>query len=69
VIIHQDTEAGVVGDIANDCFAARREDAFLKKTGSLPADSRGWANDYARFSSVPGQAEAADDVRIARIKG
>jgi DUF2075 family protein len=65
VIIYQDTKAGFVDDIANNYFAARLEDAFIKKTGSLPADSRGWANDYARFSTVLGQSKVADDVQIA----
>ncbi len=65
VIIYQDTKAGFVDDIANNYFAARLEDAFKKKTGSLPADSRGWANDYGRFANVLGQAQVADDVQIA----
>lgn len=65
VIIYQDTKAGFVDDIANNYFAARIEDAFLKKTGSLPADSRGWANDYARFSTVLSQAAVADDITVA----
>ncbi|MBI2386231.1 MAG: DUF2075 domain-containing protein [Elusimicrobia bacterium] len=65
MIIYQDTKAGFVDDIANNYFAARIEDAFLKKTGSLPADSRGWANDYARFSTVLSQAAVADDITVA----
>ena len=65
MIIYQDTKARFVDDIASNFFKARLEDAFIKKTGSLPADSRGWANDYARFSTVLGQAKVADDVQIA----
>jgi len=34
VIIYSDTKAGFVDDIANNYFAARLEDAFIKKTGS-----------------------------------
>ena len=58
MIIYQDTKARFVDDIASNFFKARLEDAFIKKTGSLPADSRGWANDYARFSSVLGQSKS-----------
>lgn len=65
MIIYQDTKAGFVNDISNNYFAARLENAFIKKTGSLPADSRGWANDYARFSTVLGQSAVADDVVLA----
>lgn len=65
MIIYQDTKAGFLDDIQNNYFAARIEDAFLKKTGSLPADSRGWANDYARFSTVLSSAKVADDITVA----
>ncbi len=65
MIIYQDTKAGFLDDIQNNYFAARIEDAFLKKTGSLPADSRGWANDYARFSTVLSTAAVADDIMVA----
>ena len=65
MIIYQDTKAVFLDDIAQNYFAARLEDAFIKKTGSLPADSRGWANDYARFSTVLAQAAVADDIQIA----
>ena len=65
MIIYQDTKSGFIDDIANNYFAARSEDAFIKKTGSLPADSRGWANDYARFSTVLSSAKVADDIANA----
>ena len=65
MIIYQDTKAVFLDDISNNYFAARIEDAFLKKTGSLPSDSRGWANDYARFSTVLSSAQVADDITIA----
>ncbi len=65
MIIYQDTKAGFVDDITNNYFSARIEDAFLKKTGSLPADSRGWANDYARFCTVLSSAAVADDISVA----
>lgn len=65
MIIYQDTKAGFVSDIANNYFGARIESAFLHKTGSVPADGRGWANDYARFSTVLASAKVADDIAVA----
>ncbi len=65
MIIYQDTKAVFLDDIANNYFAARIEDAFVKKTGSLPSDSRGWANDYGRFASVLDKSKVADDITIA----
>jgi hypothetical protein len=65
VIIYQDTKAVFTDDIASNNFAARIEDAFIRKTGSLPADSRGWANDYTRFSSVLSQANVSGDITVA----
>ena len=65
MIIYQDKKAVFLDDIANNYFAARLEDTFIKKTGTLPADSRGWANDYTRFASVLGQAQVDDDVAVA----
>lgn len=65
MIIYQDTKAGFLSDIADNYFAARIEAAFLKMTGSIPVDGRGWANDYARFANVLSQTAVADDVRIA----
>ncbi|MCR4296777.1 MAG: DUF2075 domain-containing protein, partial [Elusimicrobia bacterium] len=44
---------------------ARLEAAFLRKTGSIPSDRMGWASDYARFSTVLGQAAVADDIQVA----
>ena len=41
------------------------EAAFLRKTGSIPSDRMGWASDYARFSTVLGQAAVADDIQVA----
>ncbi len=65
MIIYQETKAGFIDDISNNYFAARIEDAFIKKTGSLPVDARGWADDYARFSTVLSGTKVADDVQIA----
>lgn len=65
MIIYQDTKAGFIDDIANNYFAARIEAAFLSKTGSVPGDSRGWANDYARFSTVLSSAKVDDDITVA----
>ena len=65
MIIYQDTKAVFTDDIASNNFAARIEDAFIRKTGSLPADSRGWANDYTRFSNVLSQANVSGDITVA----
>lgn len=65
VIIYQDTKAVFTDDIASNNFAARIEDAFIRKTGSLPADSRGWANDYTRFSNVLSQTNVSGDITVA----
>ncbi len=65
MIIYQDTKAGFVEDIRRNYFKARIEDAFIKKTGGLPIDARGWANDYARFSTILADAKVADDVQLA----
>lgn len=65
MIIYQDTKAVFLDDIANNYFAARIEDAFIKRTGTLPADSRGWANDYGRFASILDKSAVADDITIA----
>lgn len=62
MIIYQDTKSGFLSDISNNYFSARIESAFLRKTGSVPADGRGWANDYARFAGVLGPAKVADEV-------
>jgi hypothetical protein len=65
MIIYQNTKAGFVDDIDSNLFKTHIDDAFIAKTGSLPADSRGWANDYGRFSNVLSQASVADDIQVA----
>ena len=65
MIIYQDTKTVFTDDIASNNFAARIEDAFIRKTGSLTADSRGWANDYTRFSNVLSQAAVSGDITVA----
>lgn len=64
MIIYQDKKSVFLDDIANNYFAARLEDAFIKKTGSLPADSRGWANDYTRFAGVLSQAQFSEALQM-----
>lgn len=65
MIIYHNTKAGFVEDIQRNYFKARIEDAFIKKTGSLPIDARSWANDYARFSTILSGAQVANDVELA----
>ena len=59
MIIYQDKKAVFLDDIANNYFAARLEDAFIKKTGSLPADSRGWAKSPSSTTAPPSAAAAS----------
>ena len=65
MIIYQDSKAGFLHDISNNYFKARIEDAFVRQTGSLPIDARGWANDYTRFSTVLDDAKVDDDIQLA----
>ncbi len=65
MIIYQDTKLGFLNDVANNYLQARIEAAFLRKTGSIPADRLGWGGDYSRFGSVLGQAKVADDIQVA----
>ena len=66
MIIYQDTKAGFLNDVAENFLQARIEAAFLSKTGSIPSDRMGWANDYSRFcTTVLGPAKVADDIQIA----
>ena len=65
MIIYQESKSGFLHDVAQNHLQARLEAAFLRKTGSIPSDRMGWASDYARFSSVLGQAAVADDIQVA----
>ena len=52
MIIYQDTKLGFLNDVSNNYLQARIEAAFLSKTGSIPSDRMGWANDYSRYCTT-----------------
>jgi hypothetical protein len=52
VIIYQDTKLGFLNDVSENTLQVRIETAFLRKTGSIPSDRMGCANDYSRFCTT-----------------
>lgn len=65
MIIYQSSKAGFIHDVEQNALAPRLQSAFLAKTGSIPSDSRVWADEYSRFSTALRNAAVEDDVQIA----
>ena len=64
MIIYHETKAGFLADIDGNTLQPRLEAAFQAKTGSLPSDSRVWADEYSRFANALGRAKVADDIEV-----
>lgn len=65
MIIYQNTKSGFIDDVDNNYLRGQLDAAFLRKTGSIPADRTVWADEYARFSLVLRHAQVSDDIRVA----
>ncbi|MBI3298145.1 MAG: hypothetical protein HYZ75_08275 [Elusimicrobia bacterium] len=65
MIIYQSSKAGFINDVDQNALAPRLKSAFQEKTGSIPSDSRVWADEYSRFSTALRNAAVEDDVQVA----
>ncbi|MDX6768182.1 MAG: DUF2075 domain-containing protein [Elusimicrobiota bacterium] len=66
MIIYQATKAVFLDDVRRNYLLPRLTSAFLSKTGSVPADSMGWASDYSRFALTALEpAKVAEDITVA----
>lgn len=65
MIIYQSSKAGFIQDVDQNALAPRLQSAFLAKTGSVPSDSRVWADEYSRFSSALRNAAVEEDIQVA----
>ena len=65
MVIYQETKAGFLSDVDNNLLKTRLVSAFQSKTGSVPADSYVWADEYSRFATALSKARVDDDIQIA----
>jgi hypothetical protein len=65
VIIYNETRTRFLDDVLHNRLQVRLEEAFQTKTGSVPTDSRVWADGYTRFALAVGAAKIEDKVRVA----
>jgi uncharacterized protein len=65
MIIYNATKGQFVDDVTQNRLKGLLEDAFQRKTGGIPADSRVWANEYSRFALALSQSKLDSDVQVA----
>jgi len=65
MVIYQESKAGFLADVDNNRLKNRLVSAFQAKTGSVPADSYVWADEYSRFATALGKAKVHDDIQVA----
>lgn len=65
MIIYRETKRRFIEDVEQNSIQPRLVEAFRSMTGSVPADSRVWAEEYSRFSHTLGSADVADDIQVA----
>lgn len=65
MIIYQSSKVGFINDVDQNALAPLLQSAFLAKTGSIPSDSRVWADEYSRFSTALRNAAVEDDIQVA----
>ena len=65
MVIYQESKAGFLADVDNNLLKNRLVSAFQAKTGSVPADSYVWADEYSRFATALGKANVHDDIQVA----
>lgn len=62
MIIYQESKAGYMADINSNALQKRLREASLAKTGSVPADSYVWADEYTRFAIALDKAEVSEEL-------
>ncbi|MBL9086617.1 MAG: DUF2075 domain-containing protein [Planctomycetia bacterium] len=65
MIIYDETKRTFLRDVDENRLHPKLCDAFRRRTGRLPADHKGWANDYSRFSHALRSAQVNDEARVA----
>lgn len=65
MIIYEATRRDFLRDVDRNSLHGRLRDAFRAQTGTVPADSHGWADTYARFSLPLRNAKVNDDIHVA----
>ena len=65
MIIYQESKAGYLADINSNVLQKRLCEAFLAKTGWVPADSYVWVDEYTRFAIALDKANVDDDIQVA----
>src|SRR6202142_969154 len=65
MVIYQESKAGFLADVDNNLLKNRLVSAFQTKTGSVPADSYVWADEYSRFAMALSKAQVDNDIQVA----
>lgn len=65
MIIYSETRRQFLDDVDRNALQPKLTDAFRRRTGSVPADHRVWADEYGRFSLALRNAAVSDEVQVA----